>query len=127
MALAMTMLAALVSLVLFPAMLIALLLGIMCTSLLMRNIDLIVPVVFHEIDGMAAGVVLAAVLAPVLGMTGWYMHIDWLINDADRYGMNHDGSCVDEFRLGKTPDVHAAVKAGLGYADRDPDVGRKCS
>ncbi len=124
MALAVPMLSVLVSFILLLAMFFAMLLGI---RLLMRNIDIVVPFILYEIDRMAAGVVLAAVLAPVLRMAGRHMHINWLINDTDRYGMNHHRSCVDEFRLGKTADVNAAVKARLVDTDRDSNVGAKCS
>jgi len=114
----MPVIAVFVSLALHPAMFLAMLLGILrIVCLVMRNIDIVVPSFFYEIDRMAAGIVFAAVLAPVLRMTGRNVHIDWLINDTDRRGPNHDGSCVDELRLGKTPDVNAAVKAGLGDTD----------
>ncbi len=125
MALAVTMFAALVSVVLFPAVLIALLLGIMCMSLLMRNIDIIVPFVFYEIDRMATGIVLTAVLAPVLRMSRRHVQVNRLIDDACRSGMNDEGSCVNNFGMGKTPDVNAAVKARLGNADGHPNIGGK--
>ncbi len=121
MALAMPIIAVFMSLIMLSAIFLRI------TCLLMRHIDIVVPSVFYKIDRAATGIVFAAVLAPVLCMTGWYMHIDWLISDTDRYGMNHDGSCVDEFRLGITPDVNATVKAGLGDADRDTDIGGMCS
>ena len=124
----MTMFAIFVSLVVLPSMFLAMLLGILCVaSMLMRNIDVIVPFLFYEIDGALARIVLAAVLAPVLRMTGRHVHIDGLINNADRRGMNKDGSCVNDFWMGKTTNVNAAVKTGLGDADRDPDIGCDCS
>jgi hypothetical protein len=120
MALAMPVLAVFMSLVMLSAMLLRI------TCLLMRYIDIVVPSVFYKIDGAAAGIVFAAVLAPVLLMTGRHVHVKGLINDTDRYGMNHDRSCVNEFGLGKTPYVNAAVKAGLGDTDRHPDIGGVC-
>ena len=121
MALAMPVLAVFMSLVMLSAMLLRI------TCLLMRYIDIVVPSVFYKIDGAAAGIVFAAVLAPVLLMTGRHVHVKGLINDTDRYGMNHDRSCVNEFRMGKTPYVKATVKAGLGDTDRHPDIGGVCS
>ena len=40
-----------------------------------RRIDSVVPVVLHEVDRCAAGTVLAAMLAPILGMAGRHMQI----------------------------------------------------
>ena len=120
MALAMPIFAVFVSFVMLSAIFLRI------TCLLMRHIDIVVPVVFYKIDRTAAGIVFAAVLAPVLRMTGRYVHIYWLINDTDRCGMNYDRSCVNEFRPGKTPNVNAAVKAGLGDTDRHTDIGGVC-
>jgi len=117
-AFAMPMIAIFVSLALLSAMFLVMLLGVLrIACLVVRNVDIVVPSIFYEIDRVAAGIVFAAVLAPVLRMTGRYVQIDWLINDTDRRMPNHDGSCVNEFGLGKTPDVNAAVKAGLGDTD----------
>jgi hypothetical protein len=121
MALAMPMIAVFLSLVMLSAIFLRI------TCLLMWHIDIVVPSVFYKIDRAATGIVFATMLAPVLLMTGRYTHIDWLINDTDRYGMDHDRSCVNEFRLGKAPDVNAAVKAGLGDTDRHTDIGGMCS
>jgi hypothetical protein len=114
----MPVIAVFVSLALHPAMFLAMLLGILrIVCLVMRNIDIVVPSLFYEIDGVVAGIVFAAVRAPVLRMTGRYVQIDRLISDTDGRGPNHDGSRVNELGLGKTPDVNAAVKAGLGDTD----------
>ena len=124
MALAMPVLAALVSLVLhatvFPVMLLCVL---SIAGLLMRCIDVIVPSFLDEIDRTAASIVLAAVLAPVLCVTGGHMHVDGLMNNTDRRRMNYDGSCVDDFGVGKTPYVNTAVEARLGDTDRHADIG----
>lgn len=128
MALAMPMLASLVSIVLLPAMFFAMLPGILGTvRLLMRYVDIVVPSLFHEIDRTATGIVFVAVLAPVLRMPRGHVHVNRLINDADRCGMNDDGSCVDDFGMGKTSDVNAAIKAWLGDADGNADIGGECS
>ena len=55
------------------------------------------------------------------------MHVNGLIKDADRCGMNDDRTCVNDFGMGKTPDVDTAVKARLSDTDRDSNVGAKCS
>ena len=127
MALAVPMLAFFMPLVMLLTMLIPMLLGILgIASLLMRDIYIIVPSFLYEIDWMAAGIVFVAVLAPVLRMSRRHVHVNGLIKDTDRCGMNDDRTCVNDFGMGKTPDVDTTVKARLGDTDRDPDVGGKC-
>ena len=111
MTLAMPMLAALLSLVMLAAIFLRI------TCLLMRHIDIIVPSVFNKIDRSAACIIFGAMLAPLFLMSGRHVHINRLINDTNRRCVNNDRSCVNEFGLGKTPDVNAAVKAGLRDTD----------
>jgi len=80
--------------------------------LIMRHIDIIVPLIFHEIDRSVTGVVLTAMLAPFFLMTGSYVQADWLINNTGRRPSNHDGVCVNDFRLRCVSDVNAAIKPG---------------
>ena len=44
----------------------------------------------------------------------------------NRRGPNHDGSCVNKFRLRKLSDVNASIEAGLADTDRHTDIGRLC-
>jgi hypothetical protein len=104
------------------AVIISILLG---TRMVLRHIDILVPFVAHEIDGVAAGIISVAVTAPVLRMAGRDSQVDRLSNDNGRRP-NHDGSRVDDFRLGKASDVYAAVKARLADADGHTHVGGIC-
>jgi len=122
-ALAVPVLAVLVFLVVLSSLFLAML---SILRMMMRNIDFVVPSIFHEIDRVAAGVVFVAVLAPVLRMAGGHVHVDRLVSHADGRGPNHDGSCIDDLGMGKAPDVNAAVETGLGYADRHADIGCLC-
>lgn len=106
---------------LFPVMFVVVPLPM--TRLILGHINVIVPSIAHEIDGTATGIILGAVLAPVFLMTGRYVHVHRLIDNPGRSCMNHDGFCVDNFRLRIISDVNAAIKAGLADTDRHPDIG----
>lgn len=62
----------LVSSVIIPALIMAHIPAITMLFLVAWHIFTVVPVVFHKIDALAAGIVFAAVLAPVFGMAWWY-------------------------------------------------------
>src|SRR5947207_257932 len=66
------------------AMALAVLLAFIMVMLLCRHVLLLVPVLLHEVDRLAAGVVLAAVLLPVLCMAGGHVQIDRLLLHDDR-------------------------------------------
>lgn len=96
------------------------------TRLLLRHINIIVPSITYEIGRAATGIVFMAVLAPVFRMTGRYMQVDWLMNNAIRCRMNNDWSRVNDFWLREITDINAAIKAWLTNADRHPDTGIGC-
>lgn len=121
MALAMPMIVFVLFPVMFPVMLVVVPLPM--TRLILGYINVIIPSIAHEIDGAATGIILGAVLAPVFLMTGRYVQVDRLIDNPGRSCMNHDGFCVDNFRLRIISDVNVAIKAGLADTDRHPDIG----
>ena len=120
MALTMPLIAVFVSLVFLPAVILAIL------RLMMRYIDIVVPPVTHEIDRLAARIVLTAVLAPFFLMAGRHVQVDRLVNNTGRSMPNHDGLCVNELGLRVVSDVNAAIKARLADADRHTDIGCLC-
>jgi hypothetical protein len=61
--------------------------------LVTRNVLAVVPVVLHEEDPLAAGVVFAAVLAPMFGLTRRDAQIDR--RAFHRYPFDHNGLTVD--------------------------------
>jgi hypothetical protein len=95
------------------------------TCMVLRHINILVPPVSHEIDGVAAGIISVAVPAPVLRMTGGYAHVDRLCENHGR-GPDHDRSCVYDFRLRKATDVDTAIKARLADTDGHSDIGSVC-
>ncbi len=106
---------------LFPVMFVVMPLPM--AGLILGHVHIIVPSVPDEIDGAATGIVLGAMLTPVFFMAGRYVQVDRLIDNPGRSCMNHDGFCVDNFRLRIICDVNAAIKAGLTDTDRHPDIG----
>jgi hypothetical protein len=104
------------------AVIIAILLG---TRMVLRHIDIIVPLIAHEIDGVTAGIVSITVSAPVFRMAGRDSQVDRLSNDNGRRP-NHDGSCIYDFRLRKASDVYAAIEAWLADADGHTHIGGIC-
>ena len=120
MALAMPMIVFVLFPSLFPVMFVVVPLPM--TSLILGHVNIVVPSVPDEIDGAATGIILGAVLTPVFFMAGRYVQVDRLIDNPGRSCMNHDGFCVDNFRLRIISDVNAAIKAGLTDADRHPDI-----
>ena len=97
------------------------------TGMMLRYIDILVPPVAHEIDGVAAGIISVAVSAPVFRMAGRDPHVDRLSND-DRRGPNHNRSRVYDFRLRKASDVDAAIKTRLADTDGHTHIGSlRCS
>lgn len=106
------------------AVLIALVLSMaLDPRLLMRHIDILVPLLAHEVDRLAAGIIFAAVLFPILGMTGRYVQIDRFLDDMNRRRPDHDGLSINHLRPRCVPDVKAAVKARLADAYGHPDIG----
>lgn len=105
------MFAVLMSLVMLSSILSAI------TSLVMRNVDIVVPSIAYKIGRAATGIVFMAVLAPVFRMTGRYVQVDWLMNNAIRCRMNNDWSRVNDFWLRKVTNINATIEAWLTNAD----------
>ncbi len=91
-----------------------------------RHVLMLVPVILHEIDRLATGVVLAAMLAPVLSVTRRYVEIDRLAYHAQGHRLDHDRLRVDQLRLREVADVDAAIEARLADLHRYTDIGGKC-
>lgn len=93
------------------------------TLLVTGNILMVVPVVLHKVDPFAAGIVLMAVFAPVSGMAGRDVKVDWLAICHHSAYDNRLG--IDNLRLRVVANVDATVKTGLPHTDRYADIGSK--
>lgn len=107
-----------------PALVTAVLPAAMLTFLETRNVLAAVPLVPHKEDPLAAGVVFAAVLAPMFGMAGRYAQIDR--RTIHRYPLDYHRLTIDHLRLRIVANVESAIKAGLADADGNTDIGREC-
>lgn len=94
----------------------------MVTSLIARDVFTLVPAILHKVDAFAAGVVLAAMLAPVFGMSGRYMQINGIARH--RHRINHDRLAVYQLRTPEIANIDTSVIAGLSEIDIDVDIGR---
>ena len=81
------------------------------------NVTIGVPVMPDEEDRLAAGVVLAAVMAPIALIAWAYMQIYRRRQHAAMNAYAHDGRAIDEAGRRCVADIHAPVKAGFAQAD----------
>ncbi len=81
------------------------------------NVSIGVPVMPDEVDRLAAGVVLAAVMAPIALIAWAYMQIDRRRQHAAMNAYAHDRRTIDEAGRRRVTDIHASEKAGLAQGD----------
>src|SRR4029077_8315673 len=87
------------------------------------DIDVVVPVVRHEVDWLTASVVLGAMLAPVFRVARWYVQVERLRHHTHRHRLDHDWLRVDKLRLRKVANINPAIIAGVADSDRNSDIG----
>jgi hypothetical protein len=110
-----------VILTIIPTIVSAVILAITMPFLIIRNILVFVPVVVDKENPFAAGVVLAAMLAPMFGMARRNAQVNG--RAVHRYPtLNDDRTTVDHPGLGEVADVDVAVKPGLADAHRNANV-----
>ena len=76
-----------------------------------------VPIMPDEIDRLAAGVVLAAVMAPIALVAGAHMQIDRRRQHDAVSAYAHHRRAIDEAGRRRVADIHASVKARVAQAD----------
>src|SRR6187431_2824684 len=91
----------------------------------LRNVDVVVPVLLYEVDRLSARVVLAAVLAPVFCVTRGNVNVNGLAHHAHGHRLDDHGFLVDEHRGREIANVDATVEPGLADLDRYTHVGRE--
>src|ERR1700722_15021397 len=80
------------------------------------NVSLRVPVMPDEVDRLAAGVVLAAVMTPIALIAWAHMQVNRRRQHAAS-AYAHDGRAIDEAGRRRVADIHAAVEARVAQAD----------
>ena len=91
------------------------------------NVSIGVPVVPDEVDRLTAGVVLAAVMAPIALIAWLHMKIDRRRQYAALNAYAHDGRAIDEAGRRRVADIHASVKARIAQADGGRDLCERCA
>ena len=71
--------------------------------LVMGGIDIIVPLILNKMDRLTAGIVFAAVLAPVLLVIGRYSQVNWLDSPTFWSRLYDDWLWVYKFWLWSVP------------------------
>jgi hypothetical protein len=84
---------------------------------IVRDVAIGVPVVPDEVDRLAAGVILAAVMAPVALIAWAHMQIDRRRQHAAMSAYRYDRRAIDEAGRGRVPEIYASIKAGVPQAD----------
>lgn len=93
-------------------------------TLIMWNILAVVPVVLYKIDALTAGVILAAMLAPMFSMAWWHPQIDgWTVH---RYLLDYHRLTIEHLWLWVTTNIKPTIEAWLANADRNTNVGSEC-
>src|SRR5215813_3206254 len=90
-----------------------------------RDVFVVVPVIFDEVDRAAAGMILAAMFVPVLLMAGRHVQVNRCGCNILRCWRNDDRLRVDDRRPRDVADVDLSVEPGLTNADRYADVSGK--
>lgn len=88
--------------------------------LIARNVFVAVPIVLHKVDALTAGMILAAMLIPMLGMTGRYPHVNRCMVIVSMF--NDSRFAIDQHGLREIADIDSTVKARLANADRNTDI-----
>jgi len=83
-----------------------------------------IPIVMHKEDPLTAGVVFAAMFAPMFGMSRGYAQIER--RSLHPHPLNNYRLRVDHSWLRKIADVKLTIESGLAYAERNTNVGSKC-
>jgi hypothetical protein len=92
--------------------------------LVTRNILVVVPVVPHKEDPLAAGVIFSAVPGPMPAVAWRYAQIDRFAFYL--YPLDYSRLSIDHLWLWIVADVESAIEAWLADANRNSNVGSKC-
>jgi hypothetical protein len=107
--------------VLIPALMMILAMFIALT--ITRRVNIVVPMIVHEVDPPPAGMVLVAVFAPMLGMPWRYAQIERLLD----YGrsLHENRTRVDHARFGEIAKVDDAVEIRLADMNGNTDISQR--
>jgi len=87
-------------------------------ALVSRHVFIVVPIIAHEVDPPAAGVVLRTMLAPVLLVPRRHVQINRRGRNEFRRLLNYHRLRIDQLRLRRVADIDLAEESGLADSNR---------
>ena len=96
------------------------------SRLIFWYIDLVIPLISHEIDWPATGIVLMTMFCPMFFVSRRNMQIERRIRHTHRHGTDHDRLRINDLWPWKVSDIDLAIKAWLTNTDRHTDIGGLC-
>jgi hypothetical protein len=94
-------------------------------TLVSRHVFIVVPVIAHEIDRPAAGVVLRAVFAPVFLVARRHVQVERRGREELRHLLDHHRLGINNWRLRNAADVDLSEESGLADSDRHANIAGK--
>ncbi len=114
--------AARVGIAIIPIVTVASVVAVIAVVAMVAGILVAVPIIANEIDRLPAGVIFAAMFAPVPFVSGWNAKVDRPGHHRDRWVVDHDGLRKDHRRCWESAKIDPPVEAGLSDRYRNADV-----
>ena len=95
-------------------------------ALVSRHVFVVVPVIAHEVDPPAAGVVLRTMHAPVPLVPRRHVQVNRRSGNEFRRLPDHHGLRINQLWLGSVADIDLTEESGLADSDRHTYVAGKC-
>ena len=96
------------------------------SRLIFRYVDVVIPLMLHEIDRPATGIVFMTMFSPVFFVSRRNMQIERRIRHTHRHGSDHDRLRINDLWPWKGSDIDPAIKAWLTDTDRHAHIGGLC-
>jgi hypothetical protein len=116
-----------VMIVVMPVVMVMVVPVVRVTMLMARHVFAVVPIVTDKVHGATTGVILTAVLCPMLLMSGRHVEIQRRTRER-RIPVNYDGTRINQLRGSRfIADIDLTKESGLADIDGDSDVCGHCS
>ena len=111
--------------IIMPALITTIIPVLTMSFLITRDILTIVPVVMDKKDPLAAGIIFAAIPAPMFGMPRRNVQVDRR-TVSPHPPLNNYRLTVEQSGLRVIADIKLAIEPRLAYTERDANVGSEC-
>ncbi len=88
-----------------------------------RDVDVVVPILLHEVDRLTTRVVLAAMLPPIFRVAGRDMKVNRSAHNANRYRLNDYRLGIDQLGRWNIANVNATIVPGFADVNRHAYFG----